>query len=697
MRSILGKCIAIAMMAAIAIAWQSPPAQADDLDDARDNRNDVRKAAGAAQDAADDADKEAKAADDDAEAADDAAADAETAKEAAKAADDDEAAEEAADAAEKAASEAREQATDARAAADVAQTAADGSDDEPDPAENDAKKAEDNADLLYDVARVIALPNFGLGDDAGTANADGIQSNTDIAARYIALYGATPGLTAVAASITAAADEAGSDLTAATPVGDRDDAIEEFQEEIADQIKTVWLEGDNGAEGFKKTAEDQLKLAEDAATEAAAQLRIAIAVTVQATTAAASATAADKIVKDKEYADAVAAAAADPTDTDKAVEVVKTKQAAEDAAKAAEDAAKAAEEYNPTPVVCEDGMMLNEETNMCEATPPEACEDGMMRNEETGMCEATPEPMAMVEVTANGVGNLLKFGFWTTTHDRDTLLAVTNPGYGMANVNVKIADGMGMSVATFTICLSAGDVWTAGLMSDMDGKSMLKVVNSGNCASSMPPADMLPLDANHGFIEAYTTDGMIMGIANIVSPMGGFSSIYNAVSIVNFDPMVEMPAKAEGVQDALAMEGGIQKDMLIGRWAATPSNGARTHVVLTFPAGGGPGTTPVRIHVTDQDGLSGSRDFMLGGAVNLCTFMTMDGSTTLSCNGGSELPLSSMGGWFKIMSPDMMGFPVIGMVSTVYDGSNGNFDQTAPIQWMEMHDMDDEDDMDMDG
>ena len=43
-----------------------------------------------------------------------------------------------------------------------------------------------------------------------------------------------------------------------------------------------------------------------------------------------------------------------------------------------------------------------------------------------------------------------------------------------------------------------------------------------------------------------------------------------------------------------------------------------------------------------------------------------------------------MGGWFKIMAPDMMGFPVIGMVSTVYDGSNGNFDQTAPIQWMEM-------------
>ena len=289
----------------------------------------------------------------------------------------------------------------------------------------------------------------------------------------------------------------------------------------------------------------------------------------------------------------------------------------------------------------------------------------------------------MPMVTANGVGNLLKFSFWTTTYDRDTLLAVTNPGYDPANVSVKIVNGMGGS-DTFTICLTKGDVWTARLMSDGEGKSMLDVVNPGTCDSDsdMPTVDMLPLAADHGFIEAYTTDGMIMGTANIVSPVGGFSSIYNAVSIVNFDPTVEMPAKAEGIQDALAMEGGIQKDMLIGRWAASPANGARTHVVLTFPAGGQP-TTPVRIHVTDQDGLSGSRDFMLGLPVNLCTFMTTDGATTLSCNAGSPLPLSSMGGWFKIVAPDDMGFPVIGMISTVYDGANGNFDQTAPIQWMQ--------------
>ena len=79
----------------------------------------------------------------------------------------------------------------------------------------------------------------------------------------------------------------------------------------------------------------------------------------------------------------------------------------------------------------------------------------------------------MPMVTANGVGNLLKFSFWTTTDNRDTLLAVTNPGYGPANVGVKIVNGMGMPAATFTICLSKGDVWTASLTSDGEGKSML--------------------------------------------------------------------------------------------------------------------------------------------------------------------------------------------------------------------------------
>ena len=80
MRSIFGKCIAIAMMAAIALAWQSPPVQAahDDNDHA------VRAAVYASE-----ARAEAARADRAANRADDAVERAETAADEAKEAADD--------------------------------------------------------------------------------------------------------------------------------------------------------------------------------------------------------------------------------------------------------------------------------------------------------------------------------------------------------------------------------------------------------------------------------------------------------------------------------------------------------------------------------------------------------------------------------------------------------------------------------
>ena len=64
----------------------------------------------------------------------------------------------------------------------------------------------------------------------------------------------------------------------------------------------------------------------------------------------------------------------------------------------------------------------------------------------------------------NGVGDLLKFGFWTTHMDRDTLVALTNTGSMMTNVHVRVREGAGsQDVGDFTVCLGAGDVWTAKL------------------------------------------------------------------------------------------------------------------------------------------------------------------------------------------------------------------------------------------
>ena len=135
------------------------------------------------------------------------------------------------------------------------------------------------------------------------------------------------------------------------------------------------------------------------------------------------------------------------------------------------------------------------------------------------------------------------------------------------------------------------------------------------------------------------------------------------------------------------MEGGIQKDMLLGRWGANAMIGGMTHISLTFPVPGSAPMQAVTINVADEAGnYSVVSSMMLNMAVNLCTFMTDEmGATTLSCNGSAGMPVSVNEGWFKIMAPaDMMGFPVIGMVSQSFEGTLGMFDQTYPVQWMEM-------------
>ena len=169
----------------------------------------------------------------------------------------------------------------------------------------------------------------------------------------------------------------------------------------------------------------------------------------------------------------------------------------------------------------------------------------------------------------------------------------------------------------------------------------------------------------------------------------GFASSYNATSLIA-DLAAEPAVKGPAIKAALAMEGDIRKDMLLGRWGANAMIGGMTHIVLTFPVPMSAPTKQVAIMVTDEMGNSATAaSMMLNKAVNMCTFATdAMGATTLSCNGGTAFAVSPDQGWFKIMAPDgMMGFPVIGMVSQVFDAENGMFDQSYPVQWMEMHEM----------
>ena len=123
------------------------------------------------------------------------------------------------------------------------------------------------------------------------------------------------------------------------------------------------------------------------------------------------------IAKDATEAAAVAAEA-EAKDEPSAVNTLK----ADRARKTANDAAADAAMYAEMPVDDDDDDMAGDD------------DDDMAGDDDDDMAAGDDDGDMMPEVTANGVGNLLKFSLWTTTYDRDTLLAVTNPGYGPANV-----------------------------------------------------------------------------------------------------------------------------------------------------------------------------------------------------------------------------------------------------------------------
>ena len=319
--------------------------------------------------------------------------------------------------------------------------------------------------------------------------------------------------------------------------------------------------------------------------------------------------------------------------------------------------------------------------------------------------------MAMgMQVAPNGVGDLLLFGYWTTQMGRDTLVALTNTSSMMANVHVRVREGAGsLDVGDFTICMGAGDVWTAAIVPNGEGMSRLMVGNAGSCAStSVLPADGLIIGSASGYLEAFTMHAMggadsLAGTATIVSVTDGFASSYNATALVGLDAMTTSAATGgHDVQYALAREGGVDKEMLIGRWTATTTPVvSRTHVVLTFPGSGQPGKDdPITALIYNEDGQSNNspRSLMLDREVNVCTFWnkddTMNNRVKFECNNptGPGLLVDFEGGWFKLLNntegaemDDTMPakrLAAIGLQFSIFVGDNGSFDQSYPIQWM---------------
>lgn len=343
---------------------------------------------------------------------------------------------------------------------------------------------------------------------------------------------------------------------------------------------------------------------------------------------------------------------------------------------------------------------------------------------------------AQVQVTPNGLGDLLIYGYWSTMEGLDTLVAVGNAFSGQAGrfVHVRLHEGIASrDVRDFTICLSPGDVWTAAITAGAaDGTSALIVGNNGSCDAAVQPSGFtppplegtsVPIAADFGYIEAYTMerpglggpdsgntsiggDDTIWGIATPLNATSGFSSSYNATAFVGVNATdesinVTAPPIRGPVSQALAREGGVDKEILITRYTADPAIASTTQLVFTFPNGLQPGTDPVSAFFFDSDENQNfsPRTIRFPWEVNVCSIAPVGNSTRLTCpTDGNALDIAGppgpfRGGWVRIINnsttseldsinaPAVTRFPVIGISLSLLGSDDNRFDQAYPIQW----------------
>jgi len=335
------------------------------------------------------------------------------------------------------------------------------------------------------------------------------------------------------------------------------------------------------------------------------------------------------------------------------------------------------------------------------------------------------------QVAVNGIGDMLVYSLWQTTGNRDTLIAVIE-GYGTSAsnyVHVRFREGVNsVDVLDFTICLSPGDVWTAALSGTgaPAGGSVLRVGNPGSCDDDVvapltpPPAVGEPLiisGATFGYMEAYTFPGpaasppgtdSIFGVATIVNPTAGFASSYNATALVNFEGLTEGDTVHGDVliAQALAREGGVDKEILMTRYTAGGVLNATSQIVLTFPTGDQPefddDPDSISAYFFDEDENinSSPRRIDLPNEVNICTIDRTALVTRITCPGTDNSFIvqggggTYTGGWVRLFNNNLDAvdsdsiddapesrFAVIGFAASFFQGGGDDFDQLFPIQW----------------
>lgn len=177
-------------------------------------------------------------------------------------------------------------------------------------------------------------------------------------------------------------------------------------------------------------------------------------------------------------------------------------------------------------------------------------------------------PLHALELSTNGLGQVLIYPYYTVNSGHDTWFTVSNPHRTGAIVRVRFLEGYrGRPVANVNVFLAPHDTWTAGISRTSSGQGALLLTSDHTCTRPAIPASGLAfssagydgtgsLPADDGPVgEARTREGWIEAIAGAqvrpgtttdlaMRPSGGSPPDCGAIPVAPTDDLVS-PASGQ--------------------------------------------------------------------------------------------------------------------------------------------------------
>jgi len=187
---------------------------------------------------------------------------------------------------------------------------------------------------------------------------------------------------------------------------------------------------------------------------------------------------------------------------------------------------------------------------------------------------ATGSAANAISLSANGLGEVLIYPYYTVKKDQDTLISIANASDTGKVVTVFVMEGYnGRSVLDFTVLLSPHDVWTAAITQTAEDGGALLRTSDTSCTDPAIPADGVAFRAS-----GYDGSGVLPpdpGPQGITRTREGYIAVFARGDIL---PASDLAEATTHVQNDVPGGGvppgcGDVTDAMISANVVAPTNG----------------------------------------------------------------------------------------------------------------------------